>query len=157
MKKILTSKIPVVLCSCLATLLFCFNLSLANEAGPPKGGVDHQILMKHLLNLSNDQVEAMKTIRNSYREQIDQGRKKVQKAREEFRRTAETNDDVAAVRLAYAPVAEAMENMAISRMLMKKEIDSVLTAEQTEKVKVLHAELVRNKPKHPPIAGPEWE
>jgi regulator of protease activity HflC (stomatin/prohibitin superfamily) len=113
--------------------------------------------MKHLLNLSSEQIEAIKTIRNSYKEQMIKERENIRRAKQTFRRTAESSNDVAAIHTAYAPVAEAMKNMAVSRILMKKEIDNVLTAQQIEKAQAVRAELLKNKPKHPPIGRPEWE
>lgn len=157
MKQPIISKMPLTLCSCLAILLLCFNVALAQEKGLPKRVADHHILMKHLLNLSSEQVEAIKTIRNSYKEQITKERENIRRAKQVFRRTAESSNDVADIHTAYAPVAEAMKNMAVSRILMKKEIDNVLTAQQIEKAKAVRAELLKNKPKHHFLAGPEWE
>lgn len=157
MKKRVPSKIPAILFSCMATLLLCCNMAQADEKGLPKRIDDHQILMKHLLDLSSEQVEAIKTIQNSYGKQIAQEQENVHRAREEFNRTTETNEDVATIRLAYAPVAKAMEDMAISHILMKKEINNVLTVEQKKKAKVLRKELFRNKPKHHPFERPDWE
>ena len=157
MKKTITSKRPIILCSCMVALLFYVNLSFANETRHPKRGAAHQILMKHLLDLSSEQVEAIKTIRTSYKEQMVKERENIRRAREVFKRTAEANDDVAAARLAYAPVAAAMEDMAINRMLMRKEINNVLTAEQTEKAELLRSELFKSKPKHHPVVESDWE
>lgn len=157
MKKPIISKIHLTLCSCLAILLLCFNVAPAQETGLPKRSADHDIVMKHLLNLSSEQIEAIKTIRNSYKEQMIKERENIRRAKQTFRRTAESSNDVAAIHTAYAPVAEAMKNMAVSRILMKKEIDNVLTAQQIEKAQAVRAELLKNKPKHPPIGRPEWE
>jgi len=131
----------------LTAMLLCGNVSLAQDEDGANFGGKRAKFMQHVLDLSDEQVAEAEKIRQSYKENMMTCRENLAEARKTFRSNLEEEMDEAAVRQAFAPVAEAMQDIAIQRILMMQELKKNLTPEQAAKADELRELMPRGKGK----------
>ena len=147
-----TGKVTIIATCSIAVFLSFMTMALAKEGMGKMREGKHEKLMAYLLELDNEQIKAIKAIKQSYKEQMTEARENVHFARQSFRQSVENDVAEDSIRIAFEPVADALEEVAVLRTLMKQEMKQVLTAEQIEKADELHNEVFsKMRPNNLPV------
>ncbi len=95
-------------------------------------------LLKHV-DLSADQQTAVDKLQTQSETKLKAARESVRNARNSYKNQSESDVSEQQIRDAFKPVAKAMEEMAVLRFTMHKEIKTILTAEQIGQLKALRS------------------
>lgn len=127
--------------SCFFVLSILGNKSQASDTDCQPGKFEHHI--KTILELSDSQVEEIRIFRCENREDIQVAGNILRKAKKQFRQKVKGLSNETAVREAFQPVAQAMEDLAVYKTTMMQHMATILNEDQMNKMEVMHQ--MRNK------------
>ncbi len=132
-------------CNVILILLLSCIFAVAASANPQGKGDMHKgsrssefRLLKHV-DLSAEQQTAVDTLQTQNEGKMKAARESVRNARKSFKSQSESDVSEQQIRNAFKPVAKAMEELAVLRFTMHKEIKTILTAEQIGQLKALRS------------------
>ncbi len=127
--------------SCFFVLSILGNESQASEGDCQSGKFGNHI--KTILELSDTQVEQLRIFRCENREDMRAAGNILRKAKKQFRQKVKGLSDETAVREAFQPVAQAMEDLAVYKTTMMQHMATILNEDQMKKMEAMYQ--MRNK------------
>jgi Spy/CpxP family protein refolding chaperone len=129
----------------IATLTIGGFAAYSLKAAPLGGGKPGQrpIMQRIMseLDLSEDQITKIKGELSAEKENIKPLLLQLHETRKSLRETMQANGDEAAIRAAFAKVADVEEELTVQRAKIRSNISPILTEEQQNKLKVIEEKM----------------